>query len=364
MDTKHKDTSGLKDESAQGTAAGTGTAAAGTGGTQDPAKFKTGKWATNVEVAVTQTHLLVLLSPDHPLATYPPPPGAPGYVRKSSFSKPTDSSEHAGGTSGGHPSIGRKIIDLFKPGGISKDEAVKEHVIDPTTGQPTAHPETTSPTTTTTSPTTHAEPIPFPAPTPDMVEKSFPAYVGGQRTTYVAVPLAAIKDAELKLVDDKGEIGVRVPITSHFSTFGHTSDTLGKELDEASGRSGKIKFEFDRNWLGAKAEAEVLHHTILQAIENRRNAPPQTLSLGAGFGGSGAAQTGSGVGAGATQTGGGGGGGGVGGGATTQAGTGLAQQTGTTRSGGEAPFLAPPAGSQDMDPLDTSSEAKVAGMAA
>jgi hypothetical protein len=235
-----------------------------TGSPQDPAKFKTGKWSTNVEVAVThvsvgassrlflsdgilmvialssvffilsslfilshhhlpnlhappfchplavystrKTHLLVIFSPEHPLATYPPPPGAPGYIHYSSDGHTCEHHPHPTSSEDKHTSIGRKIIDVFKPGGITKEEAVKEHIIDPTTGQPTECPPT-EPSET------HPEPIPFPAPTPEMVEKTFPAFVGGKATMYVAIPLGAIRVAEMKLVDDKRETGVRVPVS-------------------------------------------------------------------------------------------------------------------------------------------------------
>ncbi len=167
-----------------------------------------------------QTHLLVLLTPDHPLVTYPPPPGAPGYVRQPSFHKPLDAGvDDDGGASDVHtcehhpdpttsgdkePSIGRKIIDLFRPGAISKDEAVKEHIIDPKTGETTKCPPA-DPTTT------HAEAILFPALTPEMADKGFPAFVGGQATRHVAVPLGAI--TEMNLIDDRSQIGVRVLVS-------------------------------------------------------------------------------------------------------------------------------------------------------
>jgi hypothetical protein len=202
------------------------------------------------------------------------------------------------------------------------------------------------------------QPVLPPAPTPAQATQQFPAYVGGKPTTHVLVPIGAIKENEVKITTEKGEMAVRVPVTSHFSTFVHPMmDTLGREAEESWGRSGKIKFQFDRNWIGAKGEAEVLQHNILQACENRRNAQQsETLNLGGG-GAAGTTTTG---GAGGwanpatTTTAGGGGlaGGGGGGGTTTT--TTTTQPLGAVHGGQQRVG--------DVDPLDTSSEAKVAGV--
>lgn len=167
-----------------------------------------------------QTHLILLLAAEHPLAPFPPPPGAPGY-------KPRTSSTSHDATEGG--GIKDKIKGLFSKG-HSSDAADN----------------------TTTGKT--STPTPAVAPTPEQAKREFPAYVNGQATTCVMVPIGAIKESEVQLVDDKREIGVRVPvsgvrvlryecmltiglrsqITSHFSTLVHGMlDNLGKEQDES-----------------------------------------------------------------------------------------------------------------------------------
>jgi hypothetical protein len=322
----------------------------------------TGKWATNVEIAVTPTHLLLILSPDHPLAPFPPPAGAPGYVaprRRNSASRPSTSEPGTTGaadeekTEGG---IGQKIKNIFhrksstapdtqggaaggvtKPSagaGISESAFVEED-------SPAAITRTTGAEVGTASPPTgqNQHPVLPLAPTPSQATPQFPAYVGGKPTTHVLVPIAAIKENEVKITTEKGEMAVRVPVTSHFSSLVHPMmDTLGRESEESWGRSGKIKFQFDRNWIGAKGEAEVLQHNIIQACENRRaTSQSTTLNLGGG----------------ATATTGGGW-------AAPQAPVASAAGGGGTAISGQQRAGH---GTTDVDPFDTSSEAKVAGVA-
>jgi hypothetical protein len=108
------------------------------------------------------------------------------------------------------------------------------------------------------------------------------------------------------------------------------------------------------------SEAEVLQHNILQACENRRNAQQsETLNLGGG-GAAGTTTTGGAGGwanpATTTTAGGGGlaGGGGGGGGGGTTTTTTTTQPLGAVHGGQQRVG--------DVDPLDTSSEAKVAGV--
>jgi len=57
-----------------------------------------------------------------------------------------------------------------------------------------------------------------------------------------------------------------IQVTAHMAGVGQNS--------ELAPRSGTIKFEFDKEWIGAKGEAELLHHYITTAAQN----PPQATS--------------------------------------------------------------------------------------
>ncbi|WVR07446.1 hypothetical protein IAU60_004487 [Kwoniella sp. DSM 27419] len=323
----------------------------------EEAKGVEGKWYWRVQAGVTDSQLVLLplSQPPNPVLTTAPAP--------LSHAMPSHSSQAAAGTrtEGAGPEdegLVAKMKNLFRRSSTTKDDAVEgapaagsttsgtdgiqERVIDQTEqGEmiPSAHGNAIGATNLNSS-----------------AELGWPGVVHGEKLGAIVIPLHAVDKSKITVKGGKKGEGsyVTVPINSHFSQLVHPMlESVGQQnKSDSFPKSGTIKFEFDKDWIGAKAEAELLHHhltsaiTTLPADTHKERAAPQLQEFQLGTG---------------TTHQGHGGGHGIGHDAT--------QTSGTYNTAG-APALAPVAGgnghaygSNDIAPDDsvTSSSGKVAG---
>jgi len=102
-------------------------------------------------------------------------------------------------------------------------------------------------------------------------EQRWPGVINGQKLGAIVVSLAHVDEKDVKLNGGKKGQSAWVTIPINVQT---SIPHVGSNFEP---RSGTIKFEFDKDWIGAKGEAELLHYHICKAIAERpADAAPQS----------------------------------------------------------------------------------------
>jgi len=238
---------------------------------------ESGKWYWRVQAGATddQLILLPLSQPANPVLTTPPQPlshAMPQHSHNASQARgtmPGGAGEHA--PAGEHEGIGAKIKSLFKRGSANDDKR---------DDQATLHGDETSPAASTTTTavdqvvdqTAHGEMLPSAHANAvgatnlnANAETGWPGMINGQHLQAIVVDLRSLDKSKVSLGGGKKGEGnwVTVQVSGGpggIEPVGHNHTSPPK--------SGSIKFEFDKDWIGGKGEAEVLHHYIITAIEN------------------------------------------------------------------------------------------------
>ncbi|WWD02498.1 hypothetical protein V865_000538 [Kwoniella europaea PYCC6329] len=249
-----------------------------------------GKWYWRVQAGVTETHLVLLplTQPPNPVLTTPPAP--------LSHAMPSHSTQASAGTrteSGGQEEDGGligKMKNLFRRSSTTQRDT--SETINTDVGS-TPHAQTGVVDTTTSgsagfgSGAGKAERVIDQTPKGEMLppakgneigatnlnqnaELGYPGVINGSKLSGVLVPLGAIDKSKIAVGGGKkGEASwVTVPILSHFSQFAQSAlgENAPTNKNESYPKSGYIKFEFDKDWIGAKGECELLHHHLTHAI--------------------------------------------------------------------------------------------------
>jgi len=234
-------------------------AGAGTGATE-------GTWYWRVQAGASDTHLILLplTQPPNPLLTTQPAPLSHAMPAHSAILNPAAAQDHS--------TLG-KIKSLLRR--VSSSGTKPTHV-EPLNGQA----DTTADAADASAPASAGvlDSIADESPKRDQVgaadtqaslhvdgtaETGWPGVIHGDKLGAVVVGLDNLNKLEVKLHGGKKGEGswVTVPVNAH-----STIPTLGSNIEEP--RSGTLKFEFDKDWIGAKGEAELLHFHILKAIED------------------------------------------------------------------------------------------------
>ncbi|WOO77218.1 uncharacterized protein LOC62_01G000807 [Vanrija pseudolonga] len=222
-------------------------APSGTGGARTP---EAGTWFWRVRVGVTDTHLVLLpqTTPANPV--FSARPGTTTTAAAATQHTPAPLSPPKQGGDG----LGARFLNSVRRFSLSKPEP-----------QVAAPDEATTDAESTAAPTTATEATVVSsraAASPGPVESGWPAVIDGAPLVAVTVPLHAITKVGREGSDRAGyRVDVVVP-----SAIG--------------GKAGALRFEFTADWLGAKAESEVLCTSIETAIANAP-APNHAFQLGA-----------------------------------------------------------------------------------
>ncbi|OCF37873.1 hypothetical protein I316_00097 [Kwoniella heveanensis BCC8398] len=256
---------------------------------KDDEKNLEGKWYWRVQAGVTDSHLVLLplTQPPNPVLTTPPAPlshAMPNHSAHPSAGTRTESGG-AGGASGEPEDQGlvAKMKNLFRrsstttrdtsetvntdgTGDISttggraggaEAQGVQERVIDQMPkGEmlPSAKGNELGATNVNAN-----------------AELGWPGVVHGEKLGAIVISLQGVDKNRVHLGGGKKGEGsyVTVPITSHFAQFAHPMiEPVGTNKADNFPKSGTIKFEFDKDWIGAKGEAEILHHNITKALSS------------------------------------------------------------------------------------------------
>lgn len=124
-------------------------------------------------------------------------------------------------------------------------------------------------------------------------ELGWPGIINNEKLAAILIPLSSVGKKVGLGGGKKAEASwVTVQVTSSTQSM----EPIGTSRFDPTPKSGFIKFEFDKGWLGAKGEAEVLHHYITTAVAAapapiERTAPnPSSFQLGGQQAASGATQ--------------------------------------------------------------------------
>ncbi|WVF72740.1 hypothetical protein IAT40_007558 [Kwoniella sp. CBS 6097] len=273
---------------------------------KDDEKNLEGKWYWRVQAGVTDSHLILLplTQPPNPVLTTPPAPlshAMPNHSTQPAAGTRTEGGAGAGTGSGDPEDQGlvAKMKNLFRrsstttkdtsdtintstdgtnpnantAGGGGTDaaaaasEGVQERVIDQSPkGEmlPSAKGNEIGATNVNAN-----------------AELGWPGVVHGEKLGAIVIPLHGVEKTRVHLGGGKKGEGsyVSVPITSHFANFAHPMiDPIGTNKADSFPKSGTIKFEFDKDWIGAKGEAEILHHQITKALSSLPEVPAASSS--------------------------------------------------------------------------------------
>ncbi|GHJ86008.1 hypothetical protein NliqN6_2410 [Naganishia liquefaciens] len=234
------------------------------------AELKNGKWISPIMAGVAGNNLVLILAVDShlvPFGTYDEHQHQ-FKRRPSSNTAPTAAApathpeaEHSSGGGG----IGATIKKIFRRSSSSQQGT-------------TAHGTDVHPTTTSGAESAVSDETAVNAPLNTLEghhqldeqvhDKSYPAYVHGEPVKYIVVPLGALDYKTITLKEEKGVWVVKVPVTGFFHRLVEPAlNEIGQGPDEGWGRSGEIEFLFDsKNWIGAKDEAELLHFSLMSAL--------------------------------------------------------------------------------------------------
>ncbi|KIR58862.1 hypothetical protein I312_104587 [Cryptococcus bacillisporus CA1280] len=259
------------------------------GGRKDDDKVE-GKWYWRVQVGVNDTHLVLLplTQPPNPLLTTRPAPlstAIPSHSTRETSTHHDESAiaEHEGG--GSEPGFASRVKNIFRRASSS----LKERPSAPSAS------ETTSGGTNIagerlTDQTERGEMLPSAGGNAEgatnlnsNAEMGWPGIINNEKLAAILIPLSSI-GKKVGLGGGKKAEGswVSVQVTSSAQAM----EPIGVNKFEPTPKSGFVKFEFDKDWLGAKGEAEVLHHYITTAAASapppaERTAPnPSAFQLG------------------------------------------------------------------------------------
>ncbi|WWC63243.1 uncharacterized protein I303_105843 [Kwoniella dejecticola CBS 10117] len=250
-----------------------------------------GKWYWRVQVGVTDTQLVLLplTQPPNPVLTSPPAPlshAMPSHSTAPASGTKTESGqlEEDGGLVG-------KMKNLFRRTSTVKDtsETINTNAAATNANTGTATVNTTSSGSAGFGGGGQEERVIDQTPQGQMLpsakgnemgatnlnanaETGYPGVINGNKLNGIVIPLQAIDKS--KVVNGGGKKGeaswVTVPVLSHFSHFAQSAlgenGGVGSNKPESFPKSGYIKFEFDKDWIGAKGESELLHHHLTHAI--------------------------------------------------------------------------------------------------
>ena len=197
--------------------------------------------------------LLPLSQPPNPLLTQRPAP--------LSQAMPAHSATATGHTE--HEGIGAKIKNFFHksepaPTPVKAEEAAQasQATVDPIVDQ-NAKGETV--------PTPQANAVGATNLNAN-AETAWPGLIQGQNLGAVVVDLRAVDKDKVVLNKNKKEgFTVTVPVSA--SVIFSLLEPVGSHTSNRGHKSGEIRFEFDKDWIGAKGEAELLLHSIVSSIE-------------------------------------------------------------------------------------------------
>jgi hypothetical protein len=229
-------------------------------------ELKLGKWVSPVMAGVAGNSLVLTLAVDSVLVPFGSGDhqAKPNAAAGPSATSPTTTGTEAHSGSGG--GIGATIKKIFRRASSSQQgtsaQTSDAHATSATSGAQSAHSDETAVNAPLSTLEGHHQL------TEQKQEKAFPAYVHGEPVKYVVVPLAALDYKTITIKEDKGVFVVKVPVTSHFGRFVEPAlADIGKPAEEGWGRSGEIEFLFDsKDWIGAKDEAELLHFSLMNAL--------------------------------------------------------------------------------------------------
>ncbi|KAK4689492.1 hypothetical protein P7C73_g613, partial [Tremellales sp. Uapishka_1] len=230
-----------------------------------------GKWYWRVQVGVTDNHLVLLpltYPPNSLLTSRPAPLSAD--MPSHSTTNPSTAAAAAEGDEGS--GIGSKIKNLFRR---SSTQDMSQPQAPHKASESAAHPPAV--------PEGGEQPLPL---SEGNAESKWPGVIQGTKLGAVLVSLGGVDKAKVTMGGGKKGEGswVLVPIASHFTNMAHPMmESVGKHSHESLPRTGSVRFDFDKDWIGGKAEAELLHHYITTAMANLGGGgprlPPQTTKL-------------------------------------------------------------------------------------
>ncbi|TYJ56088.1 hypothetical protein B9479_003198 [Cryptococcus floricola] len=246
-----------------------------------------GRWYWRVRVGVTDSHvvLLPLSNPANPLLTSAPPPlstAIPSHAAHSSRTT-TNAGESAINNSNVnalHPpendsGMANKMKNFFRRGSTTNKETPAS------TGQQSG--AQTAMNEPITDQTASGATLPSAAAneagatnTNGSSELAWPGVIDGDKLAAVIIPTWALVKDRVQLKHKKVEgtwVIVQVKDEEH-----HPLQAVGSNRQDESSfpKSGTIKFEFDKDWIGAKDEAELLQHHIQNAVSNAPAPPKHT----------------------------------------------------------------------------------------
>jgi len=260
----------------------------------------TGKWYWRVQAGVTDSHLVLLplSQPPNPLLTSPPAPLSHAMPAHSTKHNATDSAVVDNNEETG---IAGKIKHLFRRG--SSSAPPNERRTAPPVHNPTQSTNSSGTDSTAVDgifdQTARGEQLPSAeanrlgaTSVNANAEMSWPGTIGGEKLGAVVVNLQGVDKGRVTLGGGKKGEGswVNVPITNTNSFLVHQMlEPVGKHSHESLPKSGSIRFDFDKEWIGAKGEAELLHYHITTALTNlpaqsEERAAPQSGSFQLGSG--------------------------------------------------------------------------------
>ncbi|KAK8854857.1 hypothetical protein IAR55_003596 [Kwoniella newhampshirensis] len=296
---------------------GIGTGGGGVG--EDEGKGIEGKWYWRVQAGVTDTHLVVLplTDPANPVLTTPPAPLSHAMPSHSTHAAAGTRTEGGGsaGTSEEDTGMVAKMKNLFRRTSTtntntntntSGNPSIRDTIVtqedNSSSAFGTAHTATSgSKEEKVIDQTPRGEMLPSAKGNAigatnvnSNAELGWPGMIQGEKLGGILVSLHGVEKGKVTLGGGKKGEGswVTVPITSHFSNLVHPMlESVGFNKHDNFPKSGTIKFEFDKEWIGAKGEAELLHHYITKALESlpsqpshAERSPPQPTNFQLGGG--------------------------------------------------------------------------------
>nr|XP_019044605.1 hypothetical protein I302_06518 [Kwoniella bestiolae CBS 10118]OCF23535.1 hypothetical protein I302_06518 [Kwoniella bestiolae CBS 10118] len=264
-----------------------------------------GKWYWRVQAGVTETHLVLLplTQPPNPVLTTPPAPlshAMPSHSTQVSAGTRTESGvEEDGGLMGKMKNLFRRSSTVNRDTSetINTDVASSPHaqtgVVDTITSGSAGFGAEGGKGERVIDQTPKGEMLP-PAKGNEIgatnlnqnAETGYPGVINGSKLSGVVISLGAIDKSKIVVGGGKKGEGswITVPVA--------LGDNAQLSKNDSYPKSGYIKFEFDKDWIGAKGECELLHHHLTHAIstlpESKDRQPHLAqFHLGGGGGGGG-----------------------------------------------------------------------------
>ncbi|OWT39075.1 hypothetical protein C362_03239 [Cryptococcus neoformans Bt1] len=258
------------------------------GGKKDDDKVE-GKWYWRVQAGVNETHivLLPLTQPPNPLLTTRPAPLSAAIPSRATHEASTHPNESAiaENEGGNEPGFASRMKNMFRRASSSvKERPSAPSASETTSGGPSIGGERV------TDQTERGEMLPSVKGNVEgatnlnsNAELGWPGMINGEKLGAILIPLSSIgKKVGLGGGKKADASWVTVQVTSNTQSM----EPIGTSRFDPGPKSGSIKFEFDKDWLGARGEAEVLHHYITTAAAaapapTERTAPnPSSFQLG------------------------------------------------------------------------------------